>query len=61
MYYLFAAYSEKKTALSKKKRGKKPILLKKWMFFQYFVFPSPFPYYDQSFDMQKPSRITSIH
>ena len=31
------------------------------MFFQYFVFPSPFPYYDLSFDMQKPSHITNIH
>ena len=31
------------------------------MFFQYFVLPSPFPYYDLSFDMQKPSHVTNIH
>ena len=61
MYYLFAAYSEKKTAPSKKKQVKKAILLKKWMFFQCFVFPSPFLYYDLSFDMQKPSHVTNIH
>ena len=61
MYYLFAAYSEKKTSPSKKKQVKKAILLKKWMFIQYFVFPSPFLYYDLSFDMQKPSHVTNIH
>ena len=44
---------EKKQHLPKKKQVKKNILLKKWMFFQCFVFPSPILYYDQSFDMQK--------
>ena len=61
MNYLFAAYSEKKTAPSEKKCVKKAILLKKWMFFQYFVSPSPFLYYNLSFDMQKLSHITNIH
>ena len=31
------------------------------MFFQYFVFPSPFLYHDPSFGMQKPSHVTNIH
>ena len=61
MYHLFAAYSERKTAPSKKKQVKKAILFKKWMFIQYFVFPSPFLYYDLSFDMQKWLHITNIH
>ena len=26
-----------------------------------FFFPSPFLYYDLSFDMQKPSHITNVH
>ena len=51
----------KKQHLPKKKQVKKAILLKKWMFIQYFVFPSPFLYYDLSFDMQKPSHVTNIH
>ena len=42
MYYLFAEYSEKKTAPPKKKQVKKVVLLKKWMFFQYFVSPHLF-------------------
>ena len=58
-YYLFAAYSEKKTAPSEKEQVKKVILLKKWIFFQYYVFPSPFLHYDLSFDMQKPSHDTN--
>ena len=28
---------------------------------KYFIFPSPFLYYDLSFDMQKPSHVTNIH
>ena len=61
MYYLFAAYSERKTAPWEKKQVQKAILLKKWMFIQYFVSPSRFLYYDLSFDMQKPSHIANIH
>ena len=53
IYNLFAAYPEKKAAPSEKKQVKRAILFKKWMFFQYFVFPSPFLYHDLSFDMQK--------
>ena len=44
-----------------KKQVKKAILLKKWMFIQYLVFPSPFLSYDLSFYMQKPSHVTIIH
>ena len=50
-----------KNSIFGKKRVKKAILPKNWMFFQYFVFPSPCLYYDLSFDMQKPSHITYIH
>ena len=58
--YLLHILREKQH-LGKKKQVKKAILLKKWMFIQYFVFPSPFLYYDLSFDMQKPSHVTNIH
>ena len=53
-------FLEKNSSFRKKMR-KKTILLKKWMFFQYFVLPSPFLYHDLSFDMQKPSHITNTH
>ena len=42
-----------------KKQVKKTILLKKWIFIQYFIFPSHFLYYDLSFDMQKLSHVTN--
>ena len=58
--YLLHILREKQHLL-KKKQVKKAILFKKWMFIQYFVFPSPFLYYDLSFDMQKPSHVTNIH
>ena len=52
---------EKNSTFQKKKTIKKVILLKKWAFFQYFVFPSLFLCYDLSFDMQKPSHVTNIY
>ena len=62
MFYLFAAYSEKKTALSKKNQVKKVDFAYKMDVLSILLFsPSPFLYYDLSFDMQKLSYVTNIH